>query len=310
MAPSLAGVSGRVFRPASLYAGKAGLPGCGDASLAPVTPQPRVLTAAVLLLCAGCAPTHAVIATDVPQAIPAELADAVKRSQLLGQALFQQDLISARGTDVMLEAKLLPSEEQLRGWLTVPTEEGGWRVLWISQTEQGLGLAYEVTFPPGSARESNLERFQPPKPLTAEVEAMFRAREASVRKLTGFCGTGVNPVILPAALVGKEGWLVYLLGSSNRQGDVVLAGHRLFRVSPDGTEVEAELPLSRTCLVRAMEESGGKVAGMMVSHNVTDYPLETHVFTALLYGMELYVATERGLWKVDEKGEVQFMQKP
>ncbi len=268
------------------------------------------LTGVLLLLALGCVPTRAAIGTDAAQPIPAEFASQVERAERLGKELFVQDVFSARATDVMMEAKILPGDEALRGWLTVPSEDGGRTVLWISETGAGLGLSYELTFPPGSDRESDLERYAPPRPLDAQTLGMFKARETAIKRLTEVCGTGINPVILPAALIGQEGWLVYLLGGSNRKGEVVLAGHRLFRISADGARVEEEVPLSRSCLVDRVEEEKGEVQAMMVTHGVTPYPVETHVFTALLYGMELFVTTDRGLWKVDLKGSITFMQAP
>ncbi|MDD9934679.1 MAG: hypothetical protein OXT09_13805 [Myxococcales bacterium] len=38
--------------------------------------------------------------------------------------------------------------------------------------------------------------------------------------------------------------------------------------------------------------------GLFVTHVVTDYPLETHVFTSLLIRMPVLVATSRGVWHV------------
>ncbi|MDX2050939.1 MAG: hypothetical protein SFV15_01020 [Polyangiaceae bacterium] len=37
----------------------------------------------------------------------------------------------------------------------------------------------------------------------------------------------------------------------------------------------------------------------MVTQVVTDFPLETHVFTSLLTKKLLYVGTRRGIWRVD-----------
>jgi hypothetical protein len=43
----------------------------------------------------------------------------------------------------------------------------------------------------------------------------------------------------------------------------------------------------------------GDEAAMTITHLVTDYPLETHVFTSLLLHLPVYVATSRRMWRVN-----------
>jgi hypothetical protein len=38
---------------------------------------------------------------------------------------------------------------------------------------------------------------------------------------------------------------------------------------------------------------------LTITHLVTDYPLETHVFTSLLVRLPVYVLTSRGTWRVN-----------
>lgn len=44
---------------------------------------------------------------------------------------------------------------------------------------------------------------------------------------------------------------------------------------------------------------GGTVEAMFVTHLVTDWPLETHVFVSLLTHKQVYVGTKVGIWRVD-----------
>ena len=37
----------------------------------------------------------------------------------------------------------------------------------------------------------------------------------------------------------------------------------------------------------------------MVTHLVTDWPLETHVFVSLQWHLPVYVGTRRGIWRVN-----------
>lgn len=45
--------------------------------------------------------------------------------------------------------------------------------------------------------------------------------------------------------------------------------------------------------------AGTSAAALAVSHLVTDFPLETHVFASLLNKLPIYVVTRRGYWCVD-----------
>ena len=59
-------------------------------------------------------------------------------------------------------------------------------------------------------------------------------------------------------------------------------------------------PLSNGALeIPTRDDSGKPVAALMVSHVVTDFPLETHVFASLLHHKTIYVATRRGVWRID-----------
>ena len=258
-----------------------------------------LLTAAALVLAAACAhlPSHL---HDAPGAMPEDLAPHVEQAVHLGVALYEQDVVSARASDVLVDAKVIPQDDRLAGWISLPDRDGSWRVDFVTESGGALAAAYEVTFEPGSAVESDVEAFHPPRPLEPRAAAMFRARQAVLARVERRCGTGVNPAVLPASLAGEDGWLVYALAATNRPGEVVLSGHRLFRVSPDGNRILEEVPLSRSCQVETEKQlpEGAHPAALVVSHAVSDWPLETHVFTSLLYDTDLYVGTPRGVFEV------------
>lgn len=44
---------------------------------------------------------------------------------------------------------------------------------------------------------------------------------------------------------------------------------------------------------------GGETEALIVTHLVTEYPLETHVFASLSAGLPVYVGTSRGNWLVE-----------
>ena len=44
---------------------------------------------------------------------------------------------------------------------------------------------------------------------------------------------------------------------------------------------------------------GTEATGLIITHLTTSWPLETHVYTSLVYGVPLYVQTRVGTWIVD-----------
>jgi len=105
----------------------------------------------------------------------------------------------------------------------------------------------------------------------------------------------MNPVVLPAGVIGEEGVLVELLAGTEKADTVVLGKHYRVIVTSDGRRVKRIMPLSRGILELAKDTSA---VALTVSHIVTDYPLETHVFSSMLNHVPIYVGTERGVWLV------------
>lgn len=234
-----------------------------------------------------------------PQPIPADLRAEVEHAARIGRAIYEQDTASALATDLLFEAKVLPDDARIHGWLTLETPDG-WKTDFVTEADGGVSALYEVILPKERSSRPDVERFTPPRPLSAEQVAMFRARQTAKGFLKEQCSVRLNPVTLPASLAGKSGWLVYLLASTQDPDLVILGGHERFIVSADGQQVLEHQRLSKGCL--GMKEAPGphgeKPVGFVVSQIVTDWPVETHVFTSFEYRRPLMVVTERGLWRV------------
>jgi hypothetical protein len=234
--------------------------------------------------------------------IPTDLIVRVEQSQLLGRAIYLQNLASAVGTDVAVAGGGL--DARTRGWVTQDLGDGRWSVQFVMPEGDGFLATQEVRIW-GKSRE--LETFSPPRSLSPGAEAMFRARQAALAQVQGPCLPPYNTVVLPASLIGESGWLVYVLASSNQPDTYVLAGHHRFRLSDDGRAVLAHMALSRSCLISDLGDQKGKVVALTMNQIVADWPLETVVFSALLYWMPIYVATERGTWNVDQ-GSITYLR--
>ena len=80
--------------------------------------------------------------------------------------------------------------------------------------------------------------------------------------------------------------------------------------APDGT-ARAE-PMSKSCIVSVPQpKEGTETLGAYVTHHLTPFPLESHVFASLNHRIQLVVATapDRG-WIVSEGEIVMFELTP
>lgn len=237
---------------------------------------------------------------------PEECRAQVAQAEALGRAAFLQDEVSAWGTDALRREKV--SEAGLRGWVTT-AQGAGWVVHFYGGEAEGWAERFRVRFAKPSPEAAEVQALDPPVPVTGDLAAMIRARQAVVAlPLEPRCGAAYNTVILPAALVGEKGWLAYLLAATLEPGVLVAGGHHRFLVSADGSKVLRSEPLSKACLdVREVKGGGpGEPLAVVVTHLISPCPIETHVLLSLRYSRPLAVATRTGAWAV-EKGRIRYL---
>jgi hypothetical protein len=258
----------------------------------------------VIALLSGCAANGKTGAETADSSeelpIPPDLTALVSSSAQIGHQLYLIDKASAIATDTLLEAKVDLRSSGIAGYL--PLQEG---------TQEGKPLpSFLVTFftrdtPPKTAYEvrvgpniePTIEAFEPPEETSPDFAPLIRARQTALNAASGSTQP-LNPVIVPGSVLGEEGHLVYLIAATNRPNVAVFGQHFRALVSTDGKDL-----ISFTALSKAMLEipyqAQADSASLMVTHIVTDYPLETHVFTSLLLGIEVYVGTQRGVWRIN-----------
>ena len=236
---------------------------------------------------------------------PEDLRSAIERSQSIGVSLFQNDRVSAIGTDVMLANVRAPKERRIAGYLTFrQCDETGrpvdsWEVTFFSAGDPSHALC-RVRVPMRSGAMPEYVALDPPMPMSDDAQRMIRARRTALAAIE----PGVqpqNPVILPGQAIGENGILVYLLAGSTRNDVAVFGKHHRVLLSSDGETVVSVEPLSKTVLeVPIASPPGAASVGLpYVTHLVTPWPLETHVFVSLLHQRPIYVGTSRGNWVVD-----------
>ena len=145
--------------------------------------------------------------------------------------------------------------------------------------------------------------YEPRIPVPDGLLMLIRARYTALRAV-GPLSQPQNPVMLIAQWRGQPCIGVFLLAGSPRNHVAVLGKHHRVRVSLDGKEVLSVEPLSKSAIevpltLEAPVERGRANAGIYVTHLVTEWPLETHVFASLLHKTPIMVGTSRGNWWVE-----------
>ena len=234
--------------------------------------------------------------------VPAACAGPVRAAEEMGRAIFEQDRVSAWGTDAVLGEA--PGESRVKGWVTVP-EGTAWTVHFIGLEEEAPVVLYQVRFAEATPAAARLSRVEPPRPAEGQVLEMFRARQAAMREPFERCAPAYNTVVLkdPAS----TSWIVYILAATSNPGDLVLGRHLRRMVAADGSKVLATQALSKGCMIMRRPPDSRDVAGPYVTHLVTPCPTEGHVFASLLYRMPIFVGAGTGTWRVDE-GRVRFLE--
>jgi hypothetical protein len=93
---------------------------------------------------------------------------------------------------------------------------------------------------------------------------------------------------------------VPLLAGTKKPNVAVFGRHFRALVPVGGNSVTYMMPLSNASLeIPLRGPNNEEPEALVVSQVVTDFPLETHVFTSLLVRKPVYVGTRRGVWRVD-----------
>ncbi len=214
------------------------------------------------------------------------------RSARIGALLFVEETARARATEALAAAK--PSGPAGAS-VTRLSPDGTATTSFVAAGIDPPQVAYEVVTPPDAA--SAVTRVDPARPLDADGAAMLRAEATARREVRIQCGDAYDAVVLPGALVEKEGWLVYLLAEFQKPNVRVLAGHQLVRVSADGRAVLEQVSLAEKCIVARDGLEPGAV--VMLPRTTGDAPTEADYYVARACQVRLDLVFEDGrVWKV------------
>jgi hypothetical protein len=251
-----------------------------------------------LLLCAGAWPMS-------PLAEELRVFDTT-RIEALGRQLFEVRRRIEIAADLMAE-HYEPEKEGIAMWVTGGTP-ARLRVRFLRAAgdafEPAIDAHFENLLLPGFVTDDLA-------PLSAFELAQITARDAVAPYLDPPCSRRYESVALPDPDGG--GMLLYALAVADSDDEVMLGGHHRFSVSADGQRVAHADALSTACTRAQRTElaAADGQSGMAVRANLSDTPLEVHVYLSLRYRLTLYVVTrDLRMWEVRDGRMRVIRQRP
>lgn len=232
-------------------------------------------------------------------ALSAENIEQSRFAEARGKEIFELDQVAWLATDAVSVDNLRESNAQ--GWVTAP-DTNGWKVFFISSCENSVCVPYEVAVGLNSG-ETEVTHHVPSAELPEELKASWLARQLAFESRFNACTPNYNSVVIPENTSDGLHWVVYLLAASSDPDEVVLTGHHRVTVSTDGTRILESKQLFNSCIINGRTPGAGAIA---LTHIVDPWPIETHVFTNLSYGVPLYLGTDSGKYAI-ENGKIRFL---
>ncbi|MBC8133132.1 MAG: hypothetical protein H7X95_09140 [Deltaproteobacteria bacterium] len=269
-----------------------------------------VQAGAIVAVVVGCAtaPPKNVRTSEGPQpgnlAVPADVRAHLRNVESLGRQLFMLDKVSAIASDLLMARVPAVRDGGLAGYLPIREGDDQGRLknsflVTFFTPDEPPRIAYEVRVQPDVAPA--LQVFDPPKAATESFITLIRARQVALAALPGGIRQPINPVLVPGKVNNENGVLVYLLAGTDKANVAVFGQHFRVLVPEHGGPPTYVMPLSKSALEMPVQRglTDEKPAGLIVSHTLTAWPLETHVFVSLLFRIPVYVTTSRAVWRVD-----------
>lgn len=241
---------------------------------------------------AGIVATAAATAAEIRTFNPATL-------EKLGAAIYQQDACVTLAKNLLQTEKLDLAREQIVGWIA-DGEPVTKRVRFVREKNGVLDVFREVHFGGKTGPALAL----PSTPELSPVDlAKFRAHRMAGASIGRPASDTHHIVVLPDP--EGDGWLAYALAATSRQDEVMMGGHYRFTVSQDGQTLRQRDTLyadfvAMNVIVPAKTSSYDATLGVLkVNTQVSDLPLETHVYLNLLRQVDLVVSTRNSsLWRI------------
>jgi hypothetical protein len=242
----------------------------------------------IALLCAA----HSAAAQDYAE----ERAEAVRR----GLLLYEFDSSAWVATDALRDKKsawkLYTETAKPKGWVTTEVGEGRLMTAFVAELNgeivsvfdavtKGRKVKKKTTYPLGRA-------------LTDQEALQLHAKAALPLSQIEPCRDllPMNTIAIPTGQADEV--FVYLMSSTQKSNEIVFGRHYRFKVR--GDQLVETVKFSNSCLTIPKAPNG---VGAVVSHVLTPYPQEHHVFAALSHDLPVYVTIPKTgtLWKIEDR---------
>ncbi|MBB4658870.1 hypothetical protein [Parvularcula dongshanensis] len=259
------------------------------------------LSCGLALALAACATPGADSAEPQTARRTAEFQTEVESAELLGHLIFDQDTAAWVATDALLAdkeyAELIGAD--IRGWVSY--EDGdAYETAFVGLRDDEPSALFRVR---SRGRQVLAEERLPDGSALTAIEALrWRARTAimdqSIERCNDFPSINTAVVPIPGDPEGKL--YGYIFSATRVPNLVVLGKHYRFTVSPDGNDVLQKRDFSKTCIAVANQPENNAGA-LFITHIMTPYPEEHHVFASLAHDVPIYVGTsDENVWQVQD----------
>lgn len=250
--------------------------------------------ASLALLAAPAAPALAQSSEAAPTPVPITEWSRAKVIAM-GQEIQRHDVASWVATDALMAKYRGTPPTGLTGWIVVP-DGRNLRVRFIRMQDETASAGWDVIVRNGRAGDV-IEVAD--GTLTPDEQAMFRARQTAAANIGRLrCSPRMNSVVVDDP--DSDGWLVWLLTSTDDANIVPMGGHYRFLISADGSAVQQRDMLTNSCLpMSRAAPQGAQPAALTISQIVSNGPVETHVFLSLQQRLPIYVIAGGNLFEVN-----------
>jgi hypothetical protein len=248
-------------------------------------------------------------AADAAERLSPAVQAELTRAEEVGRALHGQVLAGEIANEVLLREGILKpgmkaAEKPFEARVSVELADG-WQVRFLSRDGERVVANFDVLLQRLAQKGATMVIHPAPVEVDKNARRKFFARGLAPRIVTEPCAGTYIVAVLPHVDLGGSGWTVYAL-TGEKEDEIALGGHYRAEVSLDGTELQGAKRLSKGCLTLRKRDLGGgaaKLAGFYAVERVADYPTEIHVYLSLKHGLDAYVETRNGKWRVS-KGRI------
>ncbi len=235
-----------------------------------------------------------------PSAQAEDFKTEIEKAEILGRMIYEQDVAGWVATDALLSEKqhaetILP---QLKGWVSLKDNKN-YKTIFIGVLDGKPKALFEVVTK--KRKVKNKQALAEGRDLTAAELARWRARQRVVSEEFEHCPqfTPMNTIVITVPNDPENRLYSYLFSATQQNGVIVFGKHYRFTLSEDASIVLDKKDFSKSC-IGIERPADANAVGAVISHIMSPYPEEHHVFANLSQKLDIYVTIPETsqLWKV------------